>query len=168
MAFSGSSLHHLLSKAVPSPPAILALLCAGYVFENASAISPYLEHPRTGPTSQFCSQLAKNLECHVLAGYPEQLAEDEERTPLVLDDPDDDSDAGSNELDKEMAERARVGLGESDEEDEGLAVGANSCLLYDPSGEWVGGYRKTNLYTTDKTWAKAGTLTFSSILTSSN
>ncbi|KAG5717426.1 Protein N-terminal amidase [Termitomyces sp. T112] len=36
-------------------------------------------------------------------------------------------------------------------------VGANSAILYGPSGEWVGGYRKTNLFETDKTWAKAGT-----------
>ncbi|KAJ6585413.1 carbon-nitrogen hydrolase [Mycena capillaripes] len=36
-------------------------------------------------------------------------------------------------------------------------VGANSAALYDPEGEWVGGYRKTNLFSTDKTWAKPGT-----------
>ncbi|TEB40209.1 carbon-nitrogen hydrolase [Coprinellus micaceus] len=110
-------------------PKSLDILCfpemafSGYVFPNASAISPYLEHPRTGPTSAFCASLANQLGCYVLAGYPEKLADDEERTPL----------------------------------DDGLAVGANSCVLYDPQGEWVGGYRKTNLYTTDKTWAKAGT-----------
>lgn len=52
-----------------------------------------------------------------------------------------------------MAERA---LRKASESGEQLAVGANSSVLYDPRGEWVGGYRKTNLYTTDKTWAKAG------------
>ncbi|KAJ6583969.1 carbon-nitrogen hydrolase [Mycena vulgaris] len=36
-------------------------------------------------------------------------------------------------------------------------VGANSAAFYGPEGEWVGGYRKTNLYSTDKTWAMPGT-----------
>ncbi|KAF8182284.1 carbon-nitrogen hydrolase [Pholiota molesta] len=66
-------------------PQSLDLLCfpemafTGYVFENASAISPYLEQPRIGATSQFCSELAKKLGCYVIAGYPEQLGEDEPR-----------------------------------------------------------------------------------------
>ncbi|KAJ7464769.1 carbon-nitrogen hydrolase, partial [Mycena galericulata] len=37
------------------------------------------------------------------------------------------------------------------------AVGANSAALYGPEGQWVGAYRKTNLFWTDKTWAKPGT-----------
>ncbi|KAJ7728815.1 carbon-nitrogen hydrolase [Mycena maculata] len=36
-------------------------------------------------------------------------------------------------------------------------VGANAAALYGPDGQWVGAYRKTNLYTTDKTWALPGT-----------
>lgn len=40
----------------------------------------------------------------------------------------------------------------------GRVVGANSATLYGPDGEWVGGYRKTNLFSTDKTWAKPGML----------
>jgi len=35
-------------------------------------------------------------------------------------------------------------------------VGANSAMMYGPLGEWIGGYRKTNLFRTDKTWATAG------------
>ena len=35
-------------------------------------------------------------------------------------------------------------------------IGANSAVLYGPDGQWVGGYRKTNLFKTDLTWAKAG------------
>ncbi len=35
-------------------------------------------------------------------------------------------------------------------------VGANAAALYGPDGEFVGSYRKTNLYTTDMTWARAG------------
>ena len=144
----------------------------GYVFPTARSISPHLEHPHTGPTSTFCAALAKQLGCYVLAGYPEKLADGEERTGLVLDGEDDDDDGDSNgdrnknlnaesEGDKEMKKKAKEGMDEHHEEDEtedddGLAVGANSCVLYDPQGEWVAGYRKTNLYTTDKTWAKAG------------
>ncbi|KAJ7845376.1 carbon-nitrogen hydrolase [Mycena olivaceomarginata] len=101
------------------PPRSVDLVClpemvfSGYVFDSAAAISPYLEHPRTGPTSMFCAELAQRLKCYVVAGYPEHTG-------------------------------ARV-------------VGANSAALYGPGGEWVGGYRKTNLYSTDQTWAKPGT-----------
>lgn len=35
-------------------------------------------------------------------------------------------------------------------------VGANSAVIYGPDGKWVGGYRKTNLFETDLTWAKPG------------
>lgn len=38
-------------------------------------------------------------------------------------------------------------------------VGANSAVLYGPDGAFVGNYRKTNPFETDKTWAKPGTLT---------
>lgn len=91
---------------------------SGYVFKNATAITPYLEHPRTGATSQFCSDLAKKLKCYVVAGFPEKLSATEDR-----------------KIDQ---------------------VGANSAAFYGPDGEWVGGYRKTNLYETDLTWAKPG------------
>jgi predicted amidohydrolase len=66
-------------------PQSLDLLCfpemafSGYVFENSAAITPYLEHPRTGPTSQFCADIAKKLQCYVLAGFPEKLSLDEDR-----------------------------------------------------------------------------------------
>jgi protein N-terminal amidase len=39
-------------------------------------------------------------------------------------------------------------------------VCANSAVVYGPSGEWVAGYRKTNLFTTDKSWAIPGALPF--------
>lgn len=40
-------------------------------------------------------------------------------------------------------------------------VGANSAVLYSPSGECMLDYRKTNLFETDVTWAKPGTSSFS-------
>ncbi|KAF4590237.1 Carbon-nitrogen hydrolase [Pleurotus pulmonarius] len=36
-------------------------------------------------------------------------------------------------------------------------VGANSAVMYGPNGDLINNYRKTNLFDTDKTWAKAGT-----------
>ena len=102
---------------------------SGYVFGNAAAITPYLEHPRTGTTSQFCSDTAKKLQCYVIAGFPEELS---------------------------LAEDPKINQ-----------VGANSAVFYGPDGEWVGGYRKTNLYETDLTWAKPGMCSFLMILFSS-
>lgn len=98
----------------------------GYVFPDANSIAPYLEHPRTGPTSQFCKELAQRLRCYVTAGYPELL------------------------------EPHEVEIGKDIDGKEVEKIGANSAVLYGPGGEWVGGYRKTHLYHTDMTWAKAG------------
>ncbi|KAJ7701396.1 carbon-nitrogen hydrolase [Mycena rosella] len=113
------------------PPRSVDLVClpemvfSGYVFENAAAISPYLEHSKTGPTSRFCSELAQRLKCYVVAGYPERLE--------------------PSEVDQYLSETGAH------------VVGANSATFYGPEGEWVGGYRKTNLFSTDKTWAMPGT-----------
>jgi len=66
-----------------------------------------------------------------MAGYPEKLSKEESR-PALLDDSKDKPDG------------------------DGRVVGANSSVLYNPDGECIGEYRKTNLYDTDKTWAKPG------------
>ena len=104
---------------------------AGYVFPDATSISPFLEEPRTGPTSQFCAALAARLRCYVVAGYPERLKPDEVRRVVVQ--PNEHSSAREVEQ-----------------------VGANAAALYGPDGEFVGEYRKTNLYETDMTWARPG------------
>ncbi|KAI9058223.1 carbon-nitrogen hydrolase [Trametes sanguinea] len=104
------------------------MIFTGYVFPDAASISPYLEDPRTGPTSRFCASLAARLHCYILAGYPERLPPDEVEHDVQLED-------------GRTAER----------------IGANSAVLYGPDGQWLGGYRKTNLYETDMTWAKPGT-----------
>ena len=85
-------------------------------------------------TSQLCSELAKKLECYVIAGYPERLTDEELQTESFNED-------GSPEV--ESSSKTKT-------------VGANSAAMYGPDGEWVGGYRKTHLFETDKTWAKAG------------
>ena len=109
----------------------------GYVFENASAITPYLEHPRTGITSQFCSELAKKLHCYVVAGFPEKLS---------------------------LEELAETKTSSSPVLTKIEQVGANSAVLCGPDGEWIGGYRKTHLFQTDLTWAKPGMLSIPSPL----
>ncbi|KAF9222937.1 carbon-nitrogen hydrolase [Gyrodon lividus] len=116
-------------------PKSIDLLCfpemifSGYMFPDAASILPYLEHPKTGPTSTFCAELARRLQCYVAAGYPERLA------------PQNPSPSGT----------ASQGATQSK-----FPVGANSAVLYDPTGEHVNIYRKTNLFETDLTWAVPG------------
>ncbi|TBU31794.1 carbon-nitrogen hydrolase [Dichomitus squalens] len=107
------------------------MIFTGYVFPDATSISPYLEEPRVGPTSQFCAALAARLRCYVVAGYPERLQPEEVQAVL-----ESDEHGGTKEDEK---------------------VGANAAALYGPNGDFVGDYRKTNLYETDMTWARPGT-----------
>lgn len=102
------------------------MIFSGYVFPDSVAISPFLEEPQQGPTSIFVSELAKRLQCYVMAGYPERLKPEEHHT--ILKDG------------KEINQ-----------------VGANSAVICDPEGNFIGNYRKTNLFMTDMTWAKPGT-----------
>ncbi|XP_006462838.1 hypothetical protein AGABI2DRAFT_71992, partial [Agaricus bisporus var. bisporus H97] len=127
-------------------PGSIDLLClpemalTGYNFESATAVTPFLEKPRTGITSTFCSDLAKRLGCFVTSGYPESLEPDEIRQCVLFDRVKiEDSDIWG----KPSSKKRQI-------------VGANSAILYGPQGEWVGGYRKSNLFWTDKTWAAAG------------
>lgn len=102
----------------------------GYAFENASAILPFLEHPQTGVTSQFCAAVAQRLRCHVTAGYPERLEPHE---------------VGTRTLEEEDGSVVTVDV-----------VGANSAVVYGPDGTLVGHYRKSHLFRMDKSWAKPG------------
>jgi len=99
---------------------------AGYAFESASAILPYLEHPRTGVTPEFCASTAQRLRCYVAAGYPERL-EPHEAEKRTLED--------GSVVD---------------------VVGANSAVVYAPDGTCVGRTRKLHLSYLDKPWAKPG------------
>jgi len=113
-------------------PGSIDLLClpemifTGYVFENASAILPFLEHPQTGVTSLFCASIAQRLRCHVTAGYPERLESHEVGTRTLED---------GNVVD---------------------VVGANSAVVYGPDGTRVGHHRKSHLFRMDEPWAKPG------------
>lgn len=138
MAFTGA----LIKRGKLS---IHVLVYTGYCFESASAITPFLEKPRVGTTSVFCSDIAKRLGCYVVAGYPELLESDElqqctQNDQVVIQDTD--------YMDGDLSEPSSA--------KERRIVGANSAVMYGPAGEWIGGYRKTNLFRTDKTWAAAG------------
>jgi protein N-terminal amidase len=98
----------------------------GYAFESAAAILPFLEHPQTGVTSQFCASIAQRLRCYVAAGYPERLEAQEVGT-------------------RTMEDGSVVDV-----------VGANSAVVYAPDGTFVLNYRKSHLYPMDKPWAKPG------------
>ncbi|KAF8835384.1 carbon-nitrogen hydrolase [Paxillus ammoniavirescens] len=117
-------------------PKSIDLLCfpemifSGYMFPDAPSIAPYLEHPKTGPTSTFCAELARHLQCYVAAGYPERLA---------LQDSDTSPSGTTNQGTTQPP-----------------LIGANSAVLYGPTGEHVSAYRKTNLFETDLTWAVPG------------
>ncbi|KAG5638737.1 hypothetical protein H0H81_010547 [Sphagnurus paluster] len=135
-------------------PNSIDLLCfpemafTGYVFDSAKAISPYLEEPRIGPSSLFCQEIARKLKCYVAGGYPERLGKDE---PV---------DVAASALNGAVPTANSTSVDESGTANGSqpcTQVGANSAILYGPFGEWVGGYRKTNLFETDKTWAKPGT-----------
>ncbi len=107
---------------------------------NPTAILPYLEHPRIGPTSLLSRSLARRLKCHVIAGYPEIYAgtSTSDETKSYGDDA-----------------TAIVGKGK-DVAIEGEGVGWNSAMVVGPTGEVLGNYRKTFRFETDKSWAKEG------------
>ena len=90
----------------------------GYIFHGPQDIRPFAEQPRTGPTSIFIKELATQLRCHVIAGYPEALPDDEDDDPRY--------------------------------------AAYNSAIICSPSGEYVGGGRKTNMFTADLPWCKPG------------
>ncbi len=46
----------------------------GYVFASRKDIAPLLEPADSGPTFQFCSELASRLGAHVFCGFAEAAA----------------------------------------------------------------------------------------------
>ncbi|KAL4081138.1 carbon-nitrogen hydrolase [Scleroderma citrinum] len=124
-------------------PRSVDLLCfpemifSGYMFPDAASISPYLEHPRTGPTSVFCAEIARRLECYVVAGFPERLEHGFSPPPTT-----NTTGSVQNLIDMHPSPPA--------------LPGANTAILYGPTGEFLSLYRKSNLYKTDLSWATAG------------
>jgi len=110
------------------------MIFTGYMFPDAPSIAPYLEHPKTGPTASFCAELARRLECRVIAGFPERLESLPSTAPSIPSSiPPSDSDSDTHPL-----------------------VGANAALICDTTGHPVHLYRKSNLFPTDRTWACPG------------
>lgn len=72
--------------------------------------------------------MAHRLHCHVIAGYPERLTSRDVEPSLEY---------GGDDADR---------------------VGYNSAIIYGPGGNYIGGYRKTNLFETDMSWALPGTV----------
>ncbi|KAI9568475.1 carbon-nitrogen hydrolase [Boletus coccyginus] len=106
------------------------MIFTGYVFPDALSIKPYLEHPKTGPTASFCAALARRLECFVVAGYPERL-ESPSPSPSTL-------------------------ITSVLTSDPDPLIGANAAAVYDATGHLVHTYHKSNLFPTDRTWARPG------------
>ncbi|TCD70160.1 Carbon-nitrogen hydrolase [Steccherinum ochraceum] len=134
----------LCNSIIPKSVELICLpeMCfTGYVFSGSTHIAPYLEDPVTGPTSLFCSQLAQRVGCYVAAGYAERLATHESiKTVVNLKEDNDGEKALVMSVEKEVHQ-----------------VGANSAVVFDPHGQRLADYRKTNLFRTDMTWAKPGT-----------
>ncbi|WVO17638.1 hypothetical protein L204_105335 [Cryptococcus depauperatus] len=126
---------------------VLPEMClSGYMFHSPTAILPYLEPPRIGPTSLLARSLATRLKCHVVAGYPEALS----TATQPFSSP-------STPLEGSRLARADAGPKEMKElEGEGTGVGYNSAVVVAPDGQVVGEYRKTFRYDTDKCWAREG------------
>lgn len=114
------------------------------MFPDAPSIAPYLEHPKTGPTSSFCAALASRLKCYVVAGCPERLVDAEPaialtppaRSPAVTSTPTPNPNPTLTNPPPPL--------------------GANAALLYDTTGHLLHTYHKSNLFPTDLTWARPG------------
>ena len=88
---------------------------------------PFLEDQIGGPTYELAIDLAKKIQCYVVAGYPEKYKPEEAtQSAEVPNWPD------------------------------GGGVGYTSALLVDPNGQVIGNYRKTSLFVLDKCWAREG------------
>lgn len=144
---------------------VLPEMClSGYVFNSATAILPYLEPPRIGPTSLLARSLARRLRCHVIAGYPEALptaavdtdTDDKLVGPSDSQAPDATGEASTSTLSLEERGSDAGPSAMKELEGEGTGVGYNSAVVVGPQGDVVGNYRKTFRFDTDKSWAREG------------
>ncbi|KAH7909243.1 carbon-nitrogen hydrolase [Hygrophoropsis aurantiaca] len=115
------------------------MIFTGYIFPDSASISQHLEHPILGPTSRFCAELARKLHCYVAAGYPERLGPHETDPATNNHNPSPQIMTGADG----SASQTRFG--------------ANSAVMYGPTGERLVNYRKSNLFKNDIPWAIPGT-----------
>ncbi|WFD24302.1 hypothetical protein MEQU1_003001 [Malassezia equina] len=117
---------------------------AGYMFESLDEIAPILEDPYAGEgaTMALASELARRIQCHVVAGFPERA------TPRALE-----------KLQTQSQHDARIAR----DEVTGLVhlprvarQAFNAAMLVAPDGTLVKIFRKHFLYEADTTWADEG------------
>ncbi|KAG8741267.1 Carbon-nitrogen hydrolase [Ceratobasidium sp. 414] len=108
----------------------------GYVFPTAASILPFVEHPGASPSTNTCAELARRLQCHVIAGYPSP--------PLAVDES------------KQQAKDETVPEARSQKAPSGQGVARNSALVVDPNGNVIHTYAKTNMFESDLPWAQPG------------
>ncbi|KAI4192492.1 MAG: hypothetical protein LQ346_004291, partial [Caloplaca aetnensis] len=125
----GSSLRNLDILVLPE------LAFTGYNYPSLPAITPYLEPPVRGPSTQWALRTASRLQCLVTVGYPE-LASRSPPSPYTL-------------------RPTMVELGPR-RVDYYTLTAYNAVVTVNPRGEVVARYRKSNLYYTDEVWAQEG------------
>ena len=122
----------ILSSTPPPPDLDLLVLpelaFTGYNYPSYDSIKPFLEPTTSGVTTQWAISTAKQLGCHVIAGYPE-LSTDIDETKQAL------PNAVTNEP---------------------IHKRYNSTVTVSPTGEILANYRKSFLYYTDESWATEG------------
>ncbi|KAG9077907.1 Carbon-nitrogen hydrolase, partial [Ceratobasidium sp. 370] len=108
----------------------------GYVFPTADSILPFVEHPSASPSTNTCIELARRLQCHVIAGYP--------APPLTIDES------------KQQAKDGTVPEASNQKAPSGQGVARNSAIVVDPNGNVIHTYAKTNMFEADLPWAQPG------------
>ncbi|KAG9125772.1 Carbon-nitrogen hydrolase [Ceratobasidium sp. 392] len=111
-------------------------LPTGYVFPTAASILPFIEHPGASPSTDACTELARRLQCHVIAGYP--------APPLTIDES------------KQQAEDGTTPKSSDRDGPSGQGVARNSAVVVEPTGKVIHTYAKTNMFESDLPWAQPG------------
>ena len=117
---------------------------AGYLYSSYEEIEPLLESPYRGEgaTYELATSLAKELECYVVAGFPERASDE-----ALAEFP------GAHDARTPRAEAETIAPSYLPSM-RGKAF--NSALLVDPSGALVRVFRKHFLYEADTPWADEG------------
>ena len=114
--------------------------CIGYNHKSLSAITPYLEVKRQGPSSTWARRTAARLGCTVAVGYPEkEPVARSASSPGSGDDEHNDEEGDGQRLKTSRTFRTY-----------------NSLIFVNKEGEIVAHTRKYFLYYTDETWAWEG------------
>ncbi|WFD28397.1 hypothetical protein MNAN1_003407 [Malassezia nana] len=116
----------------------------GYVFDSLEEIAPLLEDPYggQGATLDLAVELARRVQCHVVAGFPERAS------PRAL------AELGTpGQHDARVAREEVTGLTHLPRVER---QAFNAAMLVAPDGSLVKVFRKHFLYETDTTWADEG------------